>query len=211
MSLFLNWILQGQTWLESFGNWTLPLYIGIYLLLTLVGMPAVFLYLAAGSMFGLIKGCVVVSFADTISTSVCYGLGRTFARPLIEKWITKRPRFAQLDQAVAKKGWKIVLLTRLSPILPSSLLNYSFSLTKINFWQYLFFSWLGMIPVIGLYVYLGFVGANVATGNNNLLQTVLTISGLLLAGAAFIYSGRLTKETLTNAKKSKVKSKINRY
>ena len=203
MSSFLDWILQGQDWLESFGYWTLPLYMGIYLLLTLVGIPGVFLYLAAGSMFGFVKGCVVVSLTDTVSTSLCYGLGRTVARPAIRSWIAKRPRFAQLDRAVGKKGWKIVLLTRLSPILPSSLLNYSFSLTRINFWQYLFFSWLGMLPVIGLYVYLGSVGVNLAAGDNNPKQIVLTILGLLLAGVAFIYSARLTKKTISETKKSR--------
>lgn len=199
MSAFLDWLFKGQAWLESFGVWTLPLYVVVYLLLTLVAMPAVFLYLAAGSMFGTVKGFLVVSAADTLSTSICYILGRTIARPVIRKWIAKRPRFAQLDRAVAQKGWKIVLLTRLSPILPSSLLNYSFSLTKIDFWQYLFFSWLGMIPVIGLYVYLGAAGVNLATGNNNFRQVLLTMFGVLLAGIALVYSSRLTKKTLAQA------------
>ncbi|VEP12583.1 SNARE associated Golgi family protein [Hyella patelloides LEGE 07179] len=203
MSLFVDWIFQGQDWLSSFGYWTLPMYMVIYFLLTLVGMPAIFLYLAAGSMFGFVKGFVVVSFTDTLSTSACYMLGRTIGRPMIRKWIAKRPRFAQLDHAVAIKGWKIVLLTRLSPILPSSLLNYSFSLTRIDFWQYLFFSWLGMLPVIGLYVYLGSVGVNLATGNNNPRQITLTIFGLLLAGVAFVYSARLTKQHLSPTKNSR--------
>lgn len=207
MSSIIEWLFKGQDWLESLGYWTLPTYIGIYLIATLVGLPSVFLFVAAGSMFGWLKGSIVVSCADTLSIAVCYILGRTIARKAIKKWLSRRPRFAHLDRAVERKGWKIVLLTRFSPILPSNILNYSFSLTKINFWHYLVASWLGMLPAIALYVYLGSVGVNLIQGQSSSAQTILSISGSITTFIALIYTTKLAKKTLSEAANSKTNHK----
>ena len=164
MVFWQEWISQANQWLSSLGYLAYPAFTGIYLLATLFGLPAIFLFLAAGSLFGFVPGLVLVSFADTLSVAVCFVLGRTVARKSINKWIADRPQWGKFDKAVARKGWKIVFLTRLSPIVPSNVLNYGFSLTKINFWQYIFVSWLAMLPVIALYVYLASVGTNLLSG-----------------------------------------------
>src|SRR5262249_27891263 len=65
------------------------------------------------------------------------------------------PRFLALDQAVAAGGFKIVLLTRLSPLFPFTLLNYAFGLTMVRFRDYVFASWIGMLPGTVMYDYLG--------------------------------------------------------
>src|SRR5439155_10008067 len=69
--------------------------------------------------------------------------------------IQKHQKFAAIDRAVADEGWKIVLLTRLSPVFPFVLLNYAFGLTRVKLSHYVLASWLGMIPGTLLYVYLG--------------------------------------------------------
>ena len=120
-----------------------------------------------------------MSFADTLSVATCYLLGRTVARKKVSKWLNKRPHWGKFDRAVAEKGWKIVFLTRLSPIVPSNVLNYGFSLTKINFWLYLFVSWLAMLPVIALYVYLASVGINLLSGNHTTIQNKLWLQLLV--------------------------------
>ena len=62
---------------------------------------------------------------------------------------------AALDRAVATEGWKIVGLTRLSPAFPFTLLNYAFGLTQVSLRDYVFASWIGMMPGTVMYVYLG--------------------------------------------------------
>ena len=116
MVIWQEWLFQVNHWLASLGYWSYPTFTVIYVSATLVGLPAIFLFLAAGSLFGFIPGLAVVSFSDTISVSVCYLLGRTVARKKINKWISSRPHWEEFDRAVAKKGWKIVFLTRLSPL-----------------------------------------------------------------------------------------------
>jgi uncharacterized membrane protein YdjX (TVP38/TMEM64 family) len=64
-------------------------------------------------------------------------------------------KFTALDHAVAREGWKIVGLARLSPIFPFNLLNYALGLTDIPLRHYFLASWVGMIPGIILYAYIG--------------------------------------------------------
>lgn len=196
MVIWQEWLFQAQNWLGSLGYWAYPAFISIYLCATLVGLPAIFLFLAAGSLFGFVPGLVIVSFADTLSVAVCYQLGKTVGRKKVKQWISKRPQWGEFDRAVAKKGWKIVFLTRLSPIVPSNVLNYGFSLTEIDFGQYLFVSWLAMLPVIALYVYLASVGTNLLSGDNNPKQLTASIIGLVTALMAIAYTTKLMHGTL---------------
>ncbi len=193
-----EWFYQTHHWLSSLDYWAYPAFTGIYLVATLVGLPAIFLFLAAGSIFGFIPGLILVSLSDTLSVALCYVLGRTVARKKIQKWIADRPHWNKFDQAVAKKGWKIVFLTRLSPIVPSNVLNYGFSLTKINFWQYMFVSWLAMLPVIALYVYLASVGTNLLSGNggDDPKQIVASVIGFITTFMAIAYTTKLMQGTL---------------
>lgn len=193
----IQWFSELKDRLAMLGVWAMPAYMLIYLLATIFGLPNILLILVAGSLFGLVKGIIAASIADTLGAIACFFLGRTIARQQIKKWIAKHPNFAQLDRAVAKKGWKILLLSRLSPLVPSNLLNYGFSCTKVNFWQYTFFSWLGMLPVITLYVYLGSFGVRLLTDGLTLGKLALQSVGLLLALGAGIYTTRLTREALT--------------
>jgi uncharacterized membrane protein YdjX (TVP38/TMEM64 family) len=60
-----------------------------------------------------------------------------------------------LDEAIRQQGFKIVLLLRLAPVFPFNLLNYALGLTKVSFAEYVFASWIGMLPGTVMYVYLG--------------------------------------------------------
>ena len=70
------------------------------------------------------------------------------------------PRFSALDRAVGARGALVVLLTRLSPAFPFTLLNYALGLTQVPLKTYLLVSWLGMMPGTLLYVYLGSIAQN---------------------------------------------------
>lgn len=192
-----DWFIDVRGWLVSLGPWAMPAFILLYLVATVVGLPNILLILLAGTVFGLGKGIVSVSIADTLGAIVCFLLGRTIARQRIKKWISKRPHLVELDRAMGKKGWKILLLTRLSPMVPSNVLNYGFSCTKVNFWQYCFFSWLGMLPVIALYVYLGSFGVALLQDGFTPQKLALQSVGLVLAIGAAIYTTRVARKALT--------------
>ena len=73
-------------------------------------------------------------------------------------------RFQALDHAAAMDGWKLVMLTRISPILPHSLVSCAFGLSRISFLRFLFASWVGFLPISAAYAYGGAVIGRAAKG-----------------------------------------------
>lgn len=197
-----DWSVEVRDWLRLMGPWALPAFILLYVLITALCLPNIVLILIAGTVFGLVGGIISASIADTIGAVACFTLGRTIARKRVKKLMQRYPMFAQFDLAVSEKGWKILLLSRLSPIFPTNVLNYGFSCTKIVFWQFLLFTWLGMLPVIGFYVYVGYFGLTIAGGSNKPETLAWQIGGLVVTVIAAIYITRLAKSILSKAENS---------
>jgi uncharacterized membrane protein YdjX (TVP38/TMEM64 family) len=82
-------------------------------------------------------------------------LGRTVLRGPTERLLRRHPRFAAVDTAVADEAFRVVLLLRLSPLVPFNLLNYGLGVTRVPTGTYLLASVVGMLPGALLYVYLG--------------------------------------------------------
>lgn len=194
-----DWFVVIRNWLQTLGIWSIPMYMSVYVGVTLLALPNALLMLGAGTLFGFTKGLVYVSIADTLGAVACFIVGKTIARQQIKRWISRRPHWKELDQAIAHKGWKIVLLTRLSPILPSSVLNYGFSCTKIKFTHYLLCSWVGMLPVIAFYVYLGAFGSALFRQNQGPQWMILQGLGLSTTIATAFYTTRLARRALAQA------------
>ena len=190
------WLANADEWLAGQGVWTLPIFTLAYVSAAILGIPNIVLILAAGTLFGLTEGVINASIADTLSIAACFLIGQSFGRRWITRLVRENSRFHQLDRAFAQKGWKIVFLTRLSPILPSNILNYGFSITQINFWEYLFFSWLGMLPVIFTYVYVGAFGGAILTPSQEPKNLAFQALGLLATVCVMFYTTRLTASVL---------------
>lgn len=134
----------------------------LYVPACVFAIPGSILTLAMGFVFGPLKGTIAASLGSTTGATAAYFLGRTIGRNWIRQRIGENPRFVALDQAVGSQGFKIVFLTRLSPVFPFNVLNYAYGLTNVRPRDYLLGSWLGMLPGTFLYVYLGSALASVA-------------------------------------------------
>jgi uncharacterized membrane protein YdjX (TVP38/TMEM64 family) len=181
-----------------------PVVFGALYALACLVIPGSLITLAAGSLFGVLIGTAVVSLASVTGACLAFWLGRTLARGLVEKRVAGNPRFHALDQAVAAGGFKLVLLTRLSPLFPFTLLNYAFGLTKVRFRDYALASWIGMLPGTVMYVYLGSTVkelADVAAGNveGGPERLVLFFVGLAATIVVTVYVTRLARRALRQA------------
>jgi uncharacterized membrane protein YdjX (TVP38/TMEM64 family) len=136
-------------------------FAGAYALATVAFIPGALLTLAAGALFGVVKGSLLVFVGATVGACLAFLLARHGARAAIEHRIAGSERFAAIDRAVAREGRKIVFLLRLSPIFPFVLLNYALGLTQVRFADYAVAS-VGMIPATLLYVYYGALAGEVA-------------------------------------------------
>jgi len=181
-------------WIDSLGVWGPVIFILVYIAATVFLAPASLLTLAAGAAFGLGWGTAYVSIASTLGASAAFLVGRYFARGWVNKQIDGSENFSAIDDAVAKEGWRIVALTRLSPAFPFNLLNYAYGLTKVPFFPYAIASWIAMIPGTVMYVYVGSL-ANVPEERTP-GQWALLIVGLLATIGATILITRAAKKAL---------------
>ena len=184
-------------WIGKLGPWGPVIFVGLYVVATVLFVPGSVLTLGAGAVFGVALGSVCVSISATLGATAAFLVGRYLARDAIARKIEKHEKFATIDRAVADEGWKIVLLTRLSPVFPFTLLNYAFGLTRVKLSHYVLASWLGMIPGTVMYVYLGSL-VNIGAGHRQRTtgEWVLYGVGLLATVVVTVFVTRLARRAL---------------
>ena len=195
---------QGREWLraaleqtERLGPWGAVLYIATYVVATVLLLPGSALALAAGALFGVARGTLYASTAATLGATAAFLIGRYLARDWVTAQLARHPKIAALDEAVAKEGWRIVLLTRLSPAFPFTLLNYAFGLTRVRLRDYVLASWVGMMPGALMYVYLGSLArAGVEGQKRSPAQMALYGVGLLATIAVTVRITRMARQSL---------------
>ena len=120
----------------------------------------------------------------------------------MERWLAGRRKLSAVDRAVESQGWRVVALTRLSPVFPFNVQNYFYGLTAVPFLHYVFASLIGMLPGTLLYVYIGAAGAEVASaagGAASWGQTILLVGGLIATLAVVVLITRVAKRELEKA------------
>ncbi len=137
-------------------------FAAVYVLTVVALVPGSILTLVAGGVFGPVWGLIIVSVASTVAAGIAF----LIARHVASDWVQRRAsgRLAKLKRGIEEEGWRFVAFTRLVPIFPYNLLNYMFGLTRIDFWVYVFVSWVAMLPGTFAYVYAGFAGRKVVFG-----------------------------------------------
>lgn len=149
-------------WITDLGPWGLAIFVLLYVAATVLLLPAVALTLGAGALFGVVWAFVIVTLSATLGAVAAFLVGRYLARDWVARRVAASARLVAVDEAVAREGWKIVALTRLSPAFPFVLLNYAFSLTRVPLRHYVLATFVGMMPGIALYAYLGSLAGEVA-------------------------------------------------
>jgi len=148
-------------WVDTLGTWGPLAFILAYAVGTVLFVPGSLLTLAAGALFGLLKGTAYVFIGATLGEAGAFLVARHFARGLVERRLARTASFATIDAAIGRAGWRIVLLLRLSPIVPFNLLNYALGVSKVRLRDFLLAS-PGILPGTLLYVYYGQVAGEVA-------------------------------------------------
>ena len=188
-------------WARGLGPWG-PVIVGaLYVPACVLMLPGMIISLGAGLLFGVVAGTIAVSLGSTLGACAAFLVGRTVAREWVSRKVRDNARFAAVSDAVTREGFKIVVLTRLSPVFPFNLLNYAYGLTEVPFWKYALASWLGMLPGTVLYVYVGStIGslADLAAGDveGGTAETVLKWVGLAVTVIVTVLITRIARQAL---------------
>lgn len=112
-------------------------------------IPSTPLTIAAGTLFGTIKGSMLVVLSATVASCISFLVGRTILKSRLEKALEGHKlekKFHAVNRAIGKDGFRIVLLLRVSAIFPFAIINYMYGITCVRFIPYMCASFLGFIP-----------------------------------------------------------------
>ena len=157
----MDWLAPMILKVMDLGPWAPVVFVALYVATAVTLAPAFFLTVAGGAVFGVWWGSLLVFLGASLGASAVYFLAAPFASARWMRRVTRNPRVAPVRQAVAGGGLRIMLLLRLSPLIPYSVLNYALALSGVRYPDFVV-ALLGMIPAIVLYTYYGKIVGDVA-------------------------------------------------
>jgi uncharacterized membrane protein YdjX (TVP38/TMEM64 family) len=162
------------------------------------GLPPAILSLGAAAAFGFWIGLLVVLAGANFGALLAFLMARHFARDWFTRVVGKRMALAQINRAVSERGWKIVMITRLPPVSPFSIVNYAYGLSSVELRDYMIGTAIGIIPGTAAYIYLGTILGDVAEGNRTRtpMEWGIYICGFIATVIVCIYIVRMAKAAL---------------
>jgi uncharacterized membrane protein YdjX (TVP38/TMEM64 family) len=199
------------TWLQHLAIWMQEIqaagwagwvsYLLLYAFACLLFIPGSVMAFGAGAIYGFWGGLALALMGNGLSALLSLLITRYLLRDWSARFFARHPTMDDLGAAVQQDGWRIVCLTHLSPIMPFSLINYAFGLTKISASEFLLATILGGIPAGSIYVYLGTLACNFAVVGTDANQHrpliwFLRILGLTATIVLTVYIARRANQAL---------------
>jgi len=147
-----------QERVTSWGAWAGIFYPLLFAACNILLLPGGVLAVGGGFFFVLWWGFLIVFAGNIISTAISFALSRFVAKRWFRRKLLANPTLMALGPAVERESWKIILLSQLHPLFPTSLLNYFYGLTRIRFSTYMFWAAIGRMPGLFFYAYTGTLG-----------------------------------------------------
>ena len=197
----------------TMNGWVAPfILVFINIIITLFFIPGVFGALLWGYSYWFITtNILLVMMAGTTTWFIGFSLGSIMAmyigRYLAKSWIQKLHDKSKYLRALScwfeRKGFKIMFLLRLSPLVPYNVLNYIMGVYPISLYQFQLSNF-GMLPGIIVYVYVGTavssLGALFQTDNGGaIIRMIMFCGGLVIAAVAVVVIIIYTKKELNKA------------
>lgn len=197
-------ITRAQDRISAMEFWGGVLYPLLYAACNVLLLPGGMLAIGSGLFFGLWWGFALNLAGNVLGAAVSFFLARRLGRGWVARKFLRHPKWAALDAAIGREGWKIIFLSQVHPLFPSSLLNYLYGITRIRGSVCLLWVALGQAPGLFLYAYLGTLGQyglKLARGETHPAahEYVVWVGGLVLTVVVTALLGRLALRTLAEA------------
>jgi len=176
-------------------------FIPLYALWVTLLLPGVWASMLAGALYGPWWGSLVVFVGACLGAEAAFLLGRTWLRDWARRRLAAVPKLLAIEQAVSREGLKLVLLTRLSPAFPFSLLNFAYGLSEVS-WRDYSIGLIGILPGTILFCGLGALAGDVArfgeviSGQADAGTWALRVVGILATVASVWLVGRAAQRVL---------------
>ncbi|WP_296717205.1 FAD-dependent oxidoreductase [Erythrobacter sp.] len=129
-------------------------FFAVYVAVTAASLPgAAIMTLAAGALFGLVTGTILVSFASTAGATLAFLSSRYVLRDTIEARFGERLK--AINAGLERDGAFYLFSLRMIPAFPFFVVNLVMGLTRIRIWTYVWVSQVGMLLGTAVYVNAG--------------------------------------------------------
>src|SRR3954468_8335320 len=202
-----------QRYVMHLGAWSAICYPLLYACCNVLLLPAGVLSVGGGFFFGLWWGFAIVLIGNVTGAAIAFFISRLIGERWLRKRLQRNATFGALQPALEREGWKIILLSQLHPLFPTSLLNYLYGLTKIRFRTCMLWVAIGQAPGLFLYSYLGTLGQlglNLARGKTHprAVEYWIWLGGFALAAVILIVLGRIALRLIKQAQEQAIATKI---
>lgn len=194
-----EWMVDFDLYVSELGPAGPPLYVAGFAISVVLFLPVLPFSLGAGALFGFSTGLIVALSGATIGASLSFLLSRTLLRNQVEKRMTRHPTFHALDRAITHSGGRIVFLTRLAPIFPFSIINMAYGLTGVRGRSYVVATAIGLVPTSAVFTFLGSSAADLATPEEDMIQTSLKIAGVVVTLIVIVLLTRFAQKAIREA------------
>src|SRR5436309_5511100 len=154
----VDFIAMLQRRVMSLGAWAAICYPLLFAACNILLLPGGILAVGSGFFFGLWWGFLIVFAGNIVGTATSFALSRSIARRWFQQRLSQNATLRALEPALERESWKIILLSQLHPLFPTSLLNYFYGVTRIRFRTYMLWASIGRMPGLFLYAYVGTLG-----------------------------------------------------
>lgn len=177
--------------IERSGAWGYLVFAASYVVGVVLMAPGTLLTLAGGYLFGPVVGGLLSVGSATLGASVAFELARRVAREPVRRRVESDRRFRVIDRAVARRGAWVVLLLRLTPVVPFNVLNYALGLTGVRFVSFVLASLVGMVPGTAAIAFIGASAGEWGPGDLGAFWwSVLALLALLAAALLAVFARR---------------------
>lgn len=157
------------------------LILGLALIHAVVFYPAEIVDAAAGFVYGFFPALLLVMTGWLLSGFLCYAVGRSVARPLLDRWLGPS-RFERTEAMIERGGVTLLIGVRLIPIVPFSLVCYAAGAARVPPWRFAWTTVVGYLPITALSVYFGTRLEGLSLTDPLVLGSAAALLALLLIG-----------------------------
>ena len=203
----VSYSVRRQQKIGAMEFWGAVLYPLLYGACNVLLLPGGVLAIGSGLFFGIWWGFALNLVGNVGGAAVSFFISRKLGRSWVARKFLQKRKWAALDAAIARDGWKIIFLSQVHPLFPSSLLNYLYGVTRIRFGTCMLWIALGQAPGLFLYAYFGTMaqyGLRIWQGKTHPhpIEYVIWLGGLALTLAATTALARIALRVLAEAEKA---------
>ena len=173
-------LLYFESELLLWNNWQwLFLYLAVSILMGFALMPTTLMAFLTGYFLGF-EGIPVMIISYLIAAYIGYQLGLFLEGKKIHKNLLEKPKIKRFLSSLKEKSWKLIILVRLSPVLPFSVMNLVLSAIRFPIKIFLIGSLLGMLPRTIFAIYIGTKAQTLKSLIENETQTSFPYSEIII-------------------------------